>query len=118
MLRSCLLVSVTIAFSSLALAQAQPKESGQALVAHASDPDTYSVLAAGGIIVPPRLYANATGAAEADTLCYTIRSYVVQRDEKNSDSTHPLRYSTCQPARRYGVKKAQTQPESAEDSKP
>jgi hypothetical protein len=38
--------------------------------------------------------------------CYAIRSYVVARDSKDSDSTHPAGYSTCQPSNRYGVKSA------------
>jgi hypothetical protein len=39
-----------------------------------------------------------------DNDCLYIRSYVVARDSKDSDSTHPVSYSTCQPARRYGLK--------------
>lgn len=38
--------------------------------------------------------------------CYAIRSYVVARDSKDSDSTHPAGYSTCQPSNRYQVKSA------------
>jgi len=38
--------------------------------------------------------------------CYAIRSYVVARDSKDSDSTHPAGYSTCQPSNRYRVKRA------------
>ena len=41
-----------------------------------------------------------------DSLCYTIRSYVVERDDKDSDTTHPVRSSTCQPSRRYALKNA------------
>jgi hypothetical protein len=44
-----------------------------------------------------------------DTLCYKIRSYVVARDSKDSDSVHPVGYSTCQPATRYRLKKTQIQ---------
>lgn len=44
-----------------------------------------------------------------DTLCYKIRSYVVARDSKDSDSVHPVGYSTCQPASRYRLKKTQIQ---------
>ena len=40
----------------------------------------------------------------ADTTCYAIRSYVVARDSKDSDSTHPVSYTTCQPSSRYGLK--------------
>ena len=46
------------------------------------------------------------GTVTTDSLCYNIRSYVVARDDKDSDSTHPVRVSTCIPAERYGVKKA------------
>jgi hypothetical protein len=41
---------------------------------------------------------------EEGPTCYAIRSYVVARDSRDSDSTHPAGYSTCQPAARYGVK--------------
>ncbi len=44
-----------------------------------------------------------------DTVCYKIRSYVVARDNKDSDSVHPVGYSTCQPASRYRLKKTQIQ---------
>ena len=44
-----------------------------------------------------------------DTVCYRIRSYVVARDNKDSDSVHPVGYSTCQPASRYRLKKTQIQ---------
>jgi hypothetical protein len=44
------------------------------------------------------------GQLDADTTCLKIRSYVVARDSKDSDSTHPVSYSTCQPASRYRLK--------------
>jgi len=44
------------------------------------------------------------GQLGAETICYKIRSYVVARDAKNSDSTHPVSYSTCQPAARYQLR--------------
>ena len=49
--------------------------------------------------VEPQLNADAT--------CYSIRSYVVARDAKDSDSTHPAGYSTCLPSDRYHVKSAE-----------
>ena len=36
-----------------------------------------------------------------DTLCYTMRSYKVARDNPKSDSTHADGSSTCQPAARF-----------------
>jgi hypothetical protein len=44
--------------------------------------------------------------------CYAIRSYVVARDEKDSDSTHLVHYSVCQPASRYRLRTAQAEIES------
>jgi hypothetical protein len=44
------------------------------------------------------------GQLDADIDCLKIRSYVVARDSKDSDSTHLVRYSTCQPASRYRLK--------------
>ena len=43
----------------------------------------------------------------ADTTCLSIRSYVVARDSKDSDSTHPAGYSTCLPSNRYQVRNAE-----------
>ncbi len=40
-----------------------------------------------------------------DATCYAIRSYVVARDSKESEATHPVSYSTCQPASRYRLRK-------------
>jgi hypothetical protein len=39
-----------------------------------------------------------------DRTCLTMRSYVVARDSKDSDSTHLVSYSTCQPGARYQVR--------------
>jgi hypothetical protein len=51
------------------------------------------------------ILASADGPA-ADFSCLSIRSYVVKRDSKNSDSVHPAGYSTCVPARRFRLKTA------------
>lgn len=53
-----------------------------------------------GIIVSP------DGPLALGTTCYNIRSYVVSRDSKDSDSVHPVGYSTCIPANRYRLKTA------------
>jgi len=44
------------------------------------------------------------GSMETDVMCYAIRSYVVARDSKDSDSTHPVGYSTCRRSSRYHLK--------------
>jgi hypothetical protein len=54
------------------------------------------------------------GEYGGDSVCFTIRSYVVARDDKNSDSVHPVGYSTCQPATRYRLKKAVMQAEPSD----
>ena len=53
-------------------------------------------------------------ALDADTTCYAIRSYVVARDSRDSDSTHPVGYSTCQPSNRYQVRSANIRVESSD----
>lgn len=40
----------------------------------------------------------------SDYYCLKIRSYLVARDSKNSDSTHLVGYSTCLPASRYRLR--------------
>src|ERR1700730_4718700 len=49
-----------------------------------------------------------------DATCYTIRSYVVARDSKDSDSPLPAGYSTCPRASRYHLKSAEGQQVSVE----
>jgi hypothetical protein len=45
-----------------------------------------------------------SNGSDADTTCLSMRTYVVARDSKDSDSTHPAGYSTCQPTDRYRLK--------------
>jgi len=47
------------------------------------------------------------GPLASDVTCLSIRSYVVKRDSKNSDSVHAAGYSTCVPARRFRLKTAE-----------
>jgi hypothetical protein len=49
---------------------------------------------------------DSLGRRADDTTCLTIRTYVVERDRKDSDSTHLVRYSTCQPAKQYQLRTA------------
>jgi hypothetical protein len=62
----------------------------------------------------PRIMVLPDGEYTADSICYSIRSYVVARDDKDSDSTHPVGSSTCQPASRYRMKKALVEPDSSD----
>lgn len=60
---------------------------------------------------PADKMALAMSGSDDDT-CYAIRSYVVARDSKDSDSTHLVGYSTCRPAARYQVKTVDSDPVS------
>ena len=60
----------------------------------ASDSRTHVFIAPNGQLVPGRL-------------CYSIHSYVVARDEDDSDSTHLVKSSTCQLAKQYHLKIAE-----------
>lgn len=60
------------------------------------------------VALPERQLASPDGQL-LDTTCYAIRSYVFARDSQDSDSTHLVDYSTCQPASRYRLKTLQLQ---------
>jgi hypothetical protein len=47
-----------------------------------------------------------------DGVCFAIRSYVMVRDRKDSDSTHLVHTSTCQPASRYHFRTAELRQET------
>lgn len=57
---------------------------------------------------------SSYGQPGDDTVCLKIRSYVVARDDKDSDSVHPVGYSTCQPASRYRLRTTQIQSEPSD----
>lgn len=46
-----------------------------------------------------------------DAVCLKIRSYVMKRDSKNSDATHLVGYSTCQPAKKFQLRSAVETPQ-------
>ena len=49
---------------------------------------------------------------DADTTCLSMRTYVVARDARDSDSTHAVSYSTCQPTERYRLKSTEIRMDS------
>jgi hypothetical protein len=63
----------------------------------------------GGMIL-----SGLVGEPGADTTCLKIRSYVVARDSKDSDATHPVSYSTCQPSSRYRVRTTEIRTETVD----
>jgi hypothetical protein len=48
---------------------------------------------------------------DRDKVCYTMRSYVVEREDRDSDSTKLVGYSTCQPSSRYELRITVEDPE-------
>ncbi len=46
-----------------------------------------------------------------DTVCYTMRSYVVARESHDSDVVRPVRYVKCQPAWKFEVRSAVANPQ-------
>ena len=39
-----------------------------------------------------------------DATCYTMRTYMLKKDAPDSDSVHPIGYTTCQPSLQYQMK--------------
>jgi hypothetical protein len=48
---------------------------------------------------------------ERDNVCYTMRSYIVARENRDSDSTKLVGYSTCQPSSKYELRITVEDPE-------
>ena len=63
---------------------------------------------------PRTLALGLDGRLDDDATCYTMRSYVVARDSRDSDSTHLTGYSTCQRATKYRLKATEQQPVQVE----
>jgi hypothetical protein len=41
---------------------------------------------------------------DRDNVCYTMRSYIMARENRDSDSTKLVGYSTCQPSSKYELR--------------
>jgi hypothetical protein len=50
-------------------------------------------------------------AEDEDNVCYTVRSYLVARESRDSDVTLPVGYRTCTPSSKFGVKRADLPPQ-------
>ena len=61
------------------------------------------------------LNPDARMVVPGDSYCLKIRSYVVARDSKNSDSVHPAGYTTCVPATRFRLRTTEEHQSSAGD---
>jgi hypothetical protein len=55
---------------------------------------------------------------ENDGLCYTMRTYVVAREDNTSDTTHVVRQLKCTPASTFGFKTADIRVEAPVQTKP
>jgi hypothetical protein len=57
-------------------------------------------------LVHPYHYRLPRMNRDESTVCYTMRSYLMAREARDSDVTSPAGYSTCQKASRFAVKDA------------
>ena len=90
---------VTFSFASaLAEDTARPKESSSSIVTLPQS-NTTSVF-------DDLLSADHASSAKSnfDATCYTMRTYMLKKDAPDSDSVHPVGYTTCQPSLRYEMK--------------
>jgi hypothetical protein len=71
-------------------------------------------LMAGPEVDAGMILSGLSGQMDGVTTCLKIRSYVVARDSKDSDSTHPVSYSTCQPSTRYRVRTTEMRTETVD----
>jgi hypothetical protein len=53
-----------------------------------------------------------------DEVCYTMRSYKVERTERMDESTKPMKYSVCLPSSGFDVKNADESVVEAEEPQP
>jgi len=97
--------------SAIVFTQSQHTDPTEALIAGIArfKVDAYRVIPSIGIVPTASINPVAphlTSKSSDDSTCYTIRTYVFSRDDKDSDSTHLVGYSTCQPASRYRLRTA------------
>jgi len=65
-----------------------------------------------------RNFMRGDGAQlERDGVCYTMRTYKVVREEKDSDVTYPVRVTRCLPATKLEFKSAVAPVRSEDDSR-
>jgi hypothetical protein len=109
-----LLLTLLFAFATLsALAGDQPKPAppqNDGAVANLPDPaDSPGIIPADLDVLTLDTSSDAhprhpNRDSQADTYCFKMRSYLMQRESPNSDSTHLVGYTTCHPASRIQLK--------------
>jgi hypothetical protein len=104
-----ILLPLLLAFATLgALADAQtrpaPRQNDDGDVVEVPRPpaDSPEVIRPGpgvdALISPDSQGLYSPRESSRETVCFTMRSYLVARESRNSDSTHLVGYSTCHPA--------------------
>ena len=63
-------------------------------------------LAATKVLQSPDGYKLSRAVDKRDSVCFTMRSYVVARESPNSDSTRLVAYKTCQPGWKFELRNA------------
>lgn len=58
-----------------------------------------------------RFLKPETAPEDSASICYSIRTYRMKRDDPQTDVTRPDGYSTCQPATRFAVKSVEDSPQ-------
>jgi hypothetical protein len=99
-LLSALAVASLILFVPASTAQSSPSQHKAAL--GLSDPGAILRINGDSPGDDSTLYGKANKLAERN-FCLKLRTYVVARDASQSDSTHLVGYTDCQPAARYDL---------------
>ena len=95
--------------SFCAFAQQSSIDSAKSADAKAK-PQAEVAVGAPGVLVPAQSSPNILNQFQSPenanvNVCFKMRTYVMARDSKDSDSTHLVRYSTCTPANARIVQK-------------
>jgi|GEM_PF-6893542 len=107
-------------------AQQNPREVSAALAVHsqepldslipifdAADPQSFDK----GFVLHSRPRRLESSNPEK-SVCYTMRTYLMEREGRESDVTRPAGYSTCQPASQYHTRHVFESPSTATPESP
>lgn len=104
-----LLLILVLFFAAPAASYAQTANSGQAAPSATDRADFDRTV---------RNFLRGDGAQlERDGVCYTMRTYVVAREDKDSDVTRPVRVTRCLPATKLEFKSAVAPVRGEDDSR-
>jgi len=90
-LLAILLFLAIVFFAAPAASYAQSMDSASAPSAFADAGKT------GAILPPPRIARRMITEERRDGVCFTMRTYIVARESRDSDVTHPKAYRECLP---------------------